>query len=139
MPRPGPLRQGFVGGQAIGGDVDKGSHGPTGHVERSGIVLRKGVIQVFFPHPNHKLTAENTTGHVAMQHEAEPAEHLLLMDAGPSGEQGPHAIGEVFAVGHLEHHHRAQDLAALHLVECLFYVANADCLGDETIEIQTAL
>ena len=135
----GPLCQPLVGGQTPSGDIDEVTHGAPRHVEGARMRLGKGVIQVIPSHSHNEFASEDATGHVAVQHEAEAAEHLLLTEAGAPGEQFPNAVGQVFVIGHLEYHHGAEDLAALHLVEGVLYVADGDGLGHETVEVEAAL
>jgi hypothetical protein len=44
-----------------------------------------------------------------------------------------------FDAGHLQHHHRPQHLAGVHLVKGLLDVIDADALADEALQWQPAL
>ena len=87
----------------------------------------------------HQLAARNAEGHVAVQHKAKAAEHLLLAHTLSPCQHRPGTVGQFLVVGHLEHDYRAEHLAALHLMEGLLHVADADGLGDEPVKVEAAL
>ena len=67
--------------------------------------LRQRFVQVLLADAHHKFAAEDAAGHVAVEHEAQTAEHLLLAHARPSGQQVTDAAGKGFVVGHPLHPH----------------------------------
>ena len=133
------MLQPFVVGDSPGGYVDEAAHGPTGHVKGAGVGLRQRVIQVLLANSYHQLATRNAEGHVAVQHKANAAEHLLLAHTLSPCQHRPGTVGQFLVVGHLEHDYRAEHLAALHLMEGLLHVADADGLGDEPVEVEAAL
>ena len=135
----GPLREALIGGYPFRRDVDKAAHRPARHVEWPGVRLRQRIIQVFLTNANHQFIARHAKGHIAVQNETQAAKHLLLADSGASGQQRPNTVCQFFVVGHLEHHHGAQHLALLHLVESLLNVADPDGLRDEAVQVETPL
>ena len=77
------------------------AHPPAGHVELTHSGFGQGALVILGIDADDQVAAAaRAAGHVAADHEADPAEHLALGEALADGEQVPYALGEHLVVGH---------------------------------------
>src|SRR5215211_2828343 len=96
-----PRRELAVGPHVVGVDAEPPLHLPAAHLHRAGVGGRDERVRLF------RVDADEETalpargdGHVAADHEGEPAEHLLLGQTGLAAEQALDPIRELLVVRH---------------------------------------
>src|SRR4051794_17691373 len=91
-----PNRKLLLGTHIVGGDAQPTLHGATAHLHWSGVRRCHEIVGALWVDSHHHSTLPaRGDGHVAADHEPEPAEHLLLGDRFLRGQQLTDAIGQV--------------------------------------------
>ena len=74
-------------------NINEALHGTSGEVHRTGVRALQSMIEGFGADPNHKIFPDDPTAHVAIDHESDSAEHLLLRDLVITLEQRSDSLG----------------------------------------------
>src|SRR5262249_52901961 len=75
-------------------------HGPTSDVELLDMRLQQGQVALAGAEPGDERILPDADEHVAVEQEADAAEHLLLLDPFSAGQSFADALGPFFAEGH---------------------------------------
>src|SRR5919108_1768756 len=86
---------------AVGLDAEPALHLPAAHLHRAGVRRRDELVRLLRIDANEDpALPARPDGHVAADQEGEPAEHLLLRQAGLVAKQLPDALRELLVVRH---------------------------------------
>ena len=92
---------------AAGGDEDVAAHGPSGEVHRPRVLVRERLLMGRGAHAHHEVVVDYAACHLVVEHEREPAEHVLFAEheAAVQGLLGDHVADpcdQVLVDGHLK-------------------------------------
>src|SRR6516164_4944009 len=95
-----PVAQLVVALDAFPLDQHPALHRPAGDVELLDVRFLERLLALLWAEPDDERVLPDADEQVAVEQEADPAEHLLLLDALEPGQSLTDALGKCFAEGH---------------------------------------